>query len=108
MLRAEEAAGALFCNGFHLIRINAAAVIAFAGIPLRIFVGENGSGSAQNRFGDDIFRGNQLNIVLLAAQLALARGKHFRVIPVQRIIKHGSTSLSHDIWHKFCLLFILL
>ncbi len=51
-----------------LIRRRAALIVALARIALCIFVGEDAALSFQHRLRDDIFRGDQLNLVLLALQ----------------------------------------
>ncbi len=54
-----------FCN----VHILAAAVIAPAGQPFRVFVGENGALGFQHRLADDVLGGDQFDLVALAAEL---------------------------------------
>ena len=65
VVRAEQ----LFCTGagevLHNVGVLAAAVIALAGVALRVFVGENGSGGFQHRARHEIFAGDHLQTVVL-------------------------------------------
>ena len=51
----------------------AAAVIAPAGIPFGVFVGHHRALRLEHRLGDDVLRGDQLDLVALAAELQLDR-----------------------------------
>src|SRR3546814_1588293 len=53
----------------------AAAIIATAGIALRIFVRQDRSLGLENRAGDDVLGGDQLDLVLLAPQFLTDRPK---------------------------------
>ena len=66
---AEQFLGALDRQGFGDVDELAAAVIAFAGIALGIFVGQHRALRLQHREADDVFRGDQFDLVALAAQL---------------------------------------
>ena len=57
----------------------AAAVVAVAGIAFRVLVGEHGAGGLQHGAGDDVLRGDQLDLVLLAFELAADDAGDLRV-----------------------------
>ncbi len=54
VLGAEELFGAVARQIFHHVGILAAAVVALAGVALRIFIGEDGTGRLQHRLADKI------------------------------------------------------
>jgi hypothetical protein len=64
----EQPLGAVDGEFFDHIDIFAAAVIAPSRIALGIFVGENRSLRLQDRLRDDVFGGDQLDLVLLALE----------------------------------------
>jgi hypothetical protein len=51
-----------------LVHVLAAAIVAFAGIALGILVGEHRSLRLQHRLGDNVLRGDQLDLGLLTVQ----------------------------------------
>ena len=53
---------------FNFVRIFAAAVIAFAGVAFRIFVGKNGALGFKHGGADDVFRGDELKLIGLALE----------------------------------------
>jgi hypothetical protein len=69
----EQALGAVDGELLDDVDILAAAVIALARITFRIFVGEQRAGGIEYGLGDDILRGDQLDLVLLAVGLVLDR-----------------------------------
>ncbi len=71
MLGAEQPARAGAGGLLDLIHKLAAAVVAPAGVPLGVFVGEHAPHGGHHRGGNDIFGGDQLQIVPLALQLLL-------------------------------------
>ena len=80
------------------VDILAAAVIAFAGIALGVFVGQNCAHCRHDRRGDDVFRSDQLDIALLAGELLAHQGGNLRVILIDKfnvrlqILIHGCSS----------------
>ncbi len=70
MTGAEQLLGALDGEGFHLIRVFLAAVIALAGISFAVFVVEHVAHRFHHRGGDVVLRGDQLHAVALALHLA--------------------------------------
>src|SRR5579885_3898483 len=66
VLGAEEFLSSLAGKIFHCVDMLAAAVISLSGVTLRIFVGENTARGLQNRFGGEIFAGDQLQAQVLA------------------------------------------
>ena len=67
---AEQRLGPLDGQGLDLVDEFAAAVVAPAGIALGVFVGQHRALGLQHRPRDDVLRGDQLDLVLLAAELA--------------------------------------
>src|SRR5208282_1802425 len=57
----------------------ASAVIALARIPLRILIGEYRPGSFQHSLADKIFRGNELQTFMLAANFVVDSGCNLRI-----------------------------
>ena len=66
----EQLAGALNGEGFGHVHILAAAIIAPAGIAFGVFVGHDRALRLQHGARDDVFRGDQLDFVLLAVEFA--------------------------------------
>ncbi|CDC63330.1 uncharacterized protein BN660_01889 [Clostridium sp. CAG:448] len=89
VLCAEQTAGTGACELFHFVDIGTAAVIAFARITLGVFVGEQAPRSEQNRLGNHIFGGNQLNILLFALLLTCNGGIDLGVVLIQLFVKHS-------------------
>ena len=69
-LALEQLLGALDGQRLGLVDVLAAAVVAVARIALGVLVGEHGAGRLQHRARDHVLRGDQLDLVLLAFQLA--------------------------------------
>ena len=66
----EERLGPLDRQHLGLVDELAAAVVAVAGIAFRVLVGEHGAGGLQHGARDEVLRRDQLDLVLLALQLA--------------------------------------
>ena len=66
---AEQLLGALDGEGFGDVDELAAAVVALAGIALGILVGHDRALRLEHGAGDDVLGGDQLDLVLLAAEL---------------------------------------
>ena len=79
VLRAEQAAGALARDIFHFNHPGAAAIIAVAGVALGIFVRQHAAHGGQHGGRYHVFRGNQFNVLALAAKLALHGPRNLRV-----------------------------
>ncbi len=92
---AEELLGPLARQGLHRIREFASPVIALTGISLGVLVGEYGAGGLQDRFGSEVFAGDQFQTAMLALNFMLDRCIDFRI--------NGGKRARHalDIVHKF-------
>src|SRR5437763_1256305 len=66
---AEQLLGPLDREALYRVRRPAALVVAPARIAFRIFVGENRALRLEHRLADDILRGDQLDLGLLAPEL---------------------------------------
>ena len=62
-----------------IVDILATAVIALARIAFGVFVGHHAALRLQHRLADDVFRGDQFQIILQAPGFLLNRGENFRV-----------------------------
>ena len=82
---AENRLGAVNGELFHDIHVFAAAVVTPARIALGIFIRQHRALGLQDRTRDNIFRGNELYLALLALQLVRQRCKHFW-IPIHAIL----------------------
>ena len=76
---AEQFLGAVDGKLFNDIHVLAAAVVAFAGIALGIFVGQLRALSLHHWPRDIILGGNQFDVIFLAAVLSLDGGPQFGV-----------------------------
>ncbi len=65
------------------VHIVAAAVIALPRIALGVFVGQDRALGLQHRRRDDVFRGDQLQLVLLPIQFGVDGGPHRRIVAAQ-------------------------
>ena len=75
----EQLAGALDRQLLRDVDELAAAVIAPARIAFRVFVGQHRALRLEHRARDDILRGDELDLVALAAELELDRPGDFRI-----------------------------
>ncbi len=71
VFRAKEFLRALDRDRLHHIHIFAAAVIAFARISFRVFVGQRAAHGCEHSGRHKVFRGDELDVVALAAELQL-------------------------------------
>lgn len=62
----EELLGALNGEGFNLVHVFVAAVVALTGVAFAVFVGEDGAHGFQNVGGDVVFAGDEFEAVALA------------------------------------------
>ena len=69
IIGAEELLGPLNGDVLHHVHALTAAVVALAGIALCVLVGEDGAGGGQDSGADDVLRGDQLDVLLLAVVL---------------------------------------
>ena len=65
---AEQFLGTLYCEFLRPVDVLAPAVITLAGITLGVLIGVESARRRHNRGGNDVFAGNQFEIVLLTAQ----------------------------------------
>jgi len=81
VLRPEQ----LFCplnrQPLHFVHEFAAVVVALAGISFRIFVGQYRTLRLKHRRTDEVFRRDQLDLVVLARRLARDGLGDFRILP---------------------------
>jgi hypothetical protein len=80
----EERPRALDGERLDLVDELAAAVVALPGIALGVLVGENGALRLEDRLAHDVLGGDQLEVVLLALDLATDRREDRRVGPLER------------------------
>ena len=83
----EQAAGALNRELLGDVDIFATTVIPAARITFRIFISQDRSLRLEHRTANDVFRGDQLNLLLLAFQFLANRFGDFRVSPGQSKIE---------------------
>ena len=101
----EQTLGAVDGELLDDVHILAAAVIALSRIAFGIFVGEKRAGGVEHGLGDDVLRGDQFDLVLLALMFLLDRSINFgiglrkrlgekaRIPAPQRASHHSSSSL---------------
>jgi hypothetical protein len=70
-LCAKEGFCPLYCECFDDVDEFTATVVASPGIALRVLVGEYGSLRHENCLANEVLRGNEFDVVLLAKQLAV-------------------------------------
>ena len=87
----EQLAGAFDGQRFGPVHIFAATVIAFTGITLGVLVGHLGALGGHNQRTGVVFRGDQLDMFLLAAVFLHNCRPDFRIkgFESQRFVKHG-------------------
>ena len=93
MFGAEEFFGPLDGEGFDLVHILAAAVIAGAGIALGIFIGQMAPHGLHDGGRDEVLRGDQLDMIPLPSQLAHHRAVDLGVLCFDMLIVHGENLL---------------
>ena len=76
---AEQLLGALDGELFRDIDDLAAAVVAAAGVALRVFVGQDGALRLQHGGGDDVFGGDQLDLSCWRREFAADGERQFRI-----------------------------
>ena len=84
MLRAKKFLGPLARQILDHVGKLASAVIALAGIALRILVGEYGTGGFKHSLADKIFRSNQLQPFMLAANFVVDSVRNLRINFIER------------------------
>ncbi len=100
VLGPKELFGPLPGQLLHLVHPLAAAVIPLAGVALGVFIGEHRPHGGQHRRGDDVLRGDKLQVPALALKLPLHSGPHLRVPladkadGIHHICKHTRSFLS--------------
>ena len=82
-LRAEKRLGALDGQRLQLVGVDAAAVVALAGVALGVFVGQDGAHGGDDGGGGDVLRGDQLDVLVLTVVFALDHGGDLRVEAVE-------------------------
>ena len=107
VLGAEKLLGAVDGELLGAVHEFAAAVIALAGIAFGIFVGEHRAHGFEHGFGDEIFRGDQLEAGGLAAHFVAQRFSDFRIHFVERRLMRRSSGVSFFISVAPCQDFLL-
>ena len=88
---AEQCLGPLNGEGLGLVHVFTAAVIALAGIALSVFIGQRGALGRQHARAGVVFRGNQLDMLLLAT-LLFRDGREYLVVEsldAHVFVEHG-------------------
>ena len=91
----EKLLGPLDGDVFHHVHALTAAVVTLARVALGVLVGENGAGGGQDSGADDVLRGNQLNVLLLAVVLSADGLSHLGIgggNEVHDFVDHGKHS----------------
>ncbi len=86
VLRAKQSFRAVDRQLLGAVGEFAAAVVALAGIALGVLVGEHRAHRFQHRFGNEIFRGDQLEARALAASFVAQHFGDFRIDFLQRAV----------------------
>ena len=68
MVTAKKFFGTFFRQIFHNIHFFTSAIVAFCRITLCVFIGQRGSHCIHDCFGNNVFRSNEFNIMLLSFQ----------------------------------------
>ena len=92
VLGAEELLGPLDGEVFPLVHELTAAVVARAGQALGVFVGKMTAHGLHHGGRDEVFRGNQLNMIALALQLTHHGAVDLRVLCFDMFVMHGVSS----------------
>jgi len=95
IIGAEELLGPLNGDVLHHVHALTAAVVALAGIALCVLVGEDGAGGGQDSGADDVLRGDQLDVLLLAVVLGADGLSHLGIgggDKVHDFVDHGKHS----------------
>ena len=72
----EELLGALNGEGFNLVHVFVATVVALAWVAFAVFVGEDGAHGFQNLGGDVVFAGDEFKAVALADFFLMDESEH--------------------------------
>src|SRR5229473_1332601 len=91
----EQLAGTVDGELLGLVDLLAAAVVAPAGIALGIFVGEHRARRFEHGARDDVLRGDQLDLLALAVQLALEHRIDRRIGLGEALGEHGQGGIGH-------------
>ena len=88
---AEQGLGALDGQLLGLVHVLAAAVVALAGVALGVLVGQHRALRLQHARAGVVLRGDQLDVLFLAALLGLDRGPELGIVigNVERLVEHG-------------------
>ena len=98
ILTAKKLLSTLNGNAFHHIHFATSAIIAFSRITFCIFVGQNRSHSQHSCRGNNVFRRNQFDIVLLSFILLPNPLTNLRILLLNKL---------HDFLNHSCLLTLL-
>ncbi len=109
VLRAEELLGAIDRQLLDLVGVLAAAVVALARIAFGVLVGEDRAHGFEDRFGNEILRGDQLQAGSLASGFVAEEAGDLRIDGVQRPIHavvgvcglaHSNSSFARPTWRR--------
>ena len=87
---AEQLLGALDGQLLDDVDVLAAAVVAPAGIAFGVLVGEDAAGRLEHGLGDDVLRRDQLDLMLLAAELLADRIGNLRIAVGQGLVEKAA------------------
>ena len=79
MLGAKKLLSAVACEVLDHVRKLASPVIAFARIPLSVFIREHRAHGFEHGFADEVLRSNQLQAFMLTADFVVNGGGNFRI-----------------------------
>ncbi len=99
VLRAEELLCAVDRQLLDFIGVLATAVVALARIALGVLVGEDGAHGFEDRFGDEVFRRDELQPGGLAPGFVAKKAGDLRIDGVQRAVHAvvGDGGLGHEV-----------
>ncbi len=78
----------------------AALVVTAARVALGVLVGQHRALSLEHRARDDVLRGDQLDVLLLTAKLALDHAEHFRIRVGQAAFEHVLIGVGGDLGRR--------
>ena len=96
VLRAEELLGPLARDVLDDVDVRTAAVVAFSGVALGVLVGEDAARREEHGLRDDVFGGDELDVVLLAFELAVTGRGDLGIIEFQVFEEVGHGDLFHE------------
>ena len=99
VIGAEELLGAIARDVLDDVDLLAATVVALAGKPLGVLVGEHGTGGLEHRQRDEVLGGDQLDGAALASELGVDGGRDLGVLCRDVLQCHARCFLPFDAPH---------